>query len=137
MVRPVGRPRTTVDDLPKDWRDIVASVAQEGGSDVEARVLLGISATAWYTLLEDSQEFKETIKDAKAVCETWWERTGRELAVKGGGNATIWIFNMKNRFGWRDTPKEDDSEAGTPLNISFEVNDPVRSINVTKGAKKA
>ena len=33
--RPVGRPRTTVDDLPQDWEQIIMDCGQEEGSAVE------------------------------------------------------------------------------------------------------
>lgn len=100
--RPVGRPRTTVDDLPEDWQEIMRQCGQEGGSAVEARCLLGIGDSAWGTLLEDSEDFRRTEKERQALCEVWWERTGRNMAKGTDGNATVWIFNMKNRFGWRD-----------------------------------
>ena len=100
--RPVGRPRTTVNDLPADWREIVMDCGQNGQSAVTIRCKLGIATSAWETLLEDSQDFRETIKEAKILCEHWWEERGREMAMGLDGNATVWIFNMKNRFGWKD-----------------------------------
>lgn len=100
--RPVGRPRTTVNDLPENWKQIMLDCGQEGGSAVEMRCLLGIAQTAWETLLEDSEEFRVTAKTAKDLCEVWWERRGREMTTGSEGNATVWIFNMKNRFNWRD-----------------------------------
>ena len=115
--RPVGRPRTTVDDLPDDWKDIVIDCGQEGGSEVEMRCLLGIGDSAWYTLMEDSDDFRRTIKQARALCEVWWERQGRKMAAGADGNATVWIFNMKNRFRWRDKPAEDDDTDRKPLEV--------------------
>lgn len=101
--RPVGRPRTTVNDLPDNWKDIVMDCGQEGGSAVEMRCLLGIGESAWGTLLEDSEDFRRTVKNAQALCQVWWEKQGRSMAAgKADGNATVWIFNMKNRFGWSD-----------------------------------
>jgi len=38
MTRPVGRPRTTVEDLPKDWKQIIMDCGQEGGSAVKCAV---------------------------------------------------------------------------------------------------
>lgn len=135
--RPVGRPRTTVDDLPDNWQDLMRNCGQEGGSAVEARCLLGISTTAWSTLLEDSDEFRKTEKERKALCEVWWERQGRRMATGDPGNATVWIFNMKNRFGWRDQPKdEDEDKVAEPMNITFNVQEPVKSIKVTQGKKR-
>lgn len=112
--RPVGRPRTTVEDLPKDWKEKMMACGQEGGSAVEARCLLGIGTSAWETLLEDSEEFRATEKIRSDLCNVWWERRGREMASGEDGNATVWIFNMKNRFGWRDKQEVDHrSEDGS------------------------
>jgi len=105
--RDVGRPRTTVDDLPKDWKQIIMDCGQEGGSAVEMRCLLGIAQTAWETLLKDSEDFRVTVKAAQDLCQVWWERVGRGMATGDDGNATVWIFNMKNRFGWRDKQEID------------------------------
>lgn len=101
--KPVGRPRTTLADIPENWEEIVIDAAQQGASDVELRCLLGISQAGFKTLLEDYDEFSITIKRAHDVCAVWWERLGRSMACgQTQGNPTMWIFNMKNRFGWND-----------------------------------
>ena len=107
--KPVGRPRTTISDLPDNWFQIMIDCGQEGGSAVEARCLLGIAQSAWETLLEDSEEFRLTEKQRQSLCEVWWERQGRRMTMEGQGNATVWIFNMKNRFNWRDKQEVDHS----------------------------
>jgi len=112
----MGRPRTTVNDLPDDWEKIIMDCGQNGQSAVTIRCKLGIGESAWDTLLEDSEEFRRTIKDAKALCEHWWEERGREMALGSDGNATVWIFNMKNRFGWKDKTENVVTGAnGAPL----------------------
>ena len=109
--RPVGRPRTTTDDLPENWQDIMVDCGQDGGSAVEARCLLGIGESAWETLLTDSEDFRRTEKKRQALCAVWWERQGRKMAAGADGNATVWIFNMKNRFGWRDKQDVDHTSS--------------------------
>lgn len=57
-------------------------------------------------------EFSDAKKEAEALCLQWWENAGIAgmLGLKqtkdgiplGTFNAAIWIFNMKNRFNWRD-----------------------------------
>jgi len=111
MTNPVGRPRTTTADLPDDWHEIVRQCGQDGQSAVTIRCKLGIGMSAWETLLEDSEDFRETVKEAKALSEHWWEERGREMAMGADGNATVWIFNMKNRFGWKD--KTETEHTGT------------------------
>ena len=55
------------------------------------------------TLIEDDADFRRTVKESKDLCQVWWERQGRKMSCgESDGNATTWIFNMKNRFGWKD-----------------------------------
>ena len=119
MANPVGRPRTKVSDLPHDWESLVCEAAQDGASDVEIRCILGIGESAWGTLLEDSEEFQRTIKKAHDLCRVWWERHGRKMTTgEAEGNATVWIFNMKNRFQWADkTQTEVTGANGDPISL--------------------
>jgi len=107
-----GRPRTTLDVLPDNWEEIMLECGKNGGSEVEMRVLLGVGETAFYTLCSDYPEFSRTRKRAKDLCEVWWERRGRKMAEGDDGNPTVWIFNMKNRFGWRDKQEIDQTVKG-------------------------
>lgn len=99
----VGRPKDTVADrLTEGWQERMLELAKEGASEVELRVELGISDDLWYRWIDEEPEFARTVKDCKRRIQAWWERHGRHMAVGAEGNATVWIFNMKNRFGWRD-----------------------------------
>lgn len=105
--RPVGRPRTTTKDLPEDWKELVLDCGQAGGSAVEMRCLLGIERSAWETLLTDSEEFRATVEAAQDLCQVWFEKRGRDMITGAQGNATVWSFNMKNRFNWSDKQEID------------------------------
>lgn len=83
--------------------------AQDGASAVEIRCILGIGESAWETLIEDDADFRRTVKESKDLCQVWWERQGRKMSCgESEGNATTWIFNMKNRFGWHDKQQVDN-----------------------------
>ena len=82
---------------------------QDGGSAVEMQCMVGVARSAWETLLEDSEDFRSTVKSAQALCQVWWERQGRKMTTGADGNATVWIFNMKNRFSWHDKQQLDHS----------------------------
>ena len=99
---PTGRPRTTIADLPADWKEIMLAVANDGGSIIETMCKLGISTHAWDTLLTDSEIFRSAAHDCRLLSQVWWETVGRKLATGSPGSANAWSFNMKNRFGWRD-----------------------------------
>jgi hypothetical protein len=109
--RPVGRPRTKTADLPKCWQRTLIQCGDEGGSDVKMRLLLGIGEVAWNTLIADSEEFSRTVKEARLRSQIWWEDAGRSMALGAQGNATVWIFNMKNRFAWRDSTQIDHTSS--------------------------
>lgn len=79
-------------------------------------------------------EWLEAKEEGYARCQAFWEKAGRNMMlglkseqtdpVTGEkheidytkGNATVWIFNMKNRFNWRD--KVDHTSDNKPMRES-------------------
>jgi hypothetical protein len=69
-----------------------------------------------YSALEKNQDVlqteKELIEKAKRKRMMFWEGEGLKLTTgESAGNATAWIFNMKNRFPeeWKDKKEVDNS----------------------------
>ena len=63
------------------------------------------------------KEFSDAKKEAFSKSREFWEQIALKnlhLPHQGGSfNATVWIFNMKNRFGWKDNielKQTDDKE---------------------------
>ena len=121
---PGGRPRKTLDDLPNNWKEKLLELGSRGASDVKMRVQLGgICHRTWEQLIDEYPEFCETVKEARARCQEWWEDIAQNnmLTEKGESfNATTWIFNMKNRFNWRDKSEQshDHTSKGEKLSIA-------------------
>ena len=48
----------------------------------------------------DHPEFLEALSKAKAHCQAWWEKAGREGMFLGGSgfNAAVWKKSMEARF---------------------------------------
>lgn len=107
----IGRPRTTTADLPDDWQNIMRDCGQGGGSAVEARLLLGISRSAWDTLISDSEEFAEVEAQRSDLAQVWLEQKGRAMIEGAQGNAAVWRLNMQNRFGWSDKVQQDNTSS--------------------------
>ena len=62
-----------------------------------------VSVATLYNWEGQHPEFLEAKKRGEAQSFVHWEDLGLEMAEgKVDGNPTIWIFNMKNRFGWKD-----------------------------------
>ena len=68
------------------------------GSEVDA------SKQTLYTWTTKHPEFLDAKRVGTTKGQAFWEKLGRQAVVGKipGFNATVWIFSMKNRFGWRD-----------------------------------
>jgi transcriptional regulator with XRE-family HTH domain len=78
---------------------------------------IGVHRSTLYRWEKAHPEFLEAKEIATAKSLLWWEKVGQqglwnENFGQGQGsktlNATIWIFNMKNRFGWRDRQPDEE-----------------------------
>lgn len=124
---PVGAPKKTLENaLPEGWKEKMMQCAKDGASQLEVRVeILGISTDLWYRFISEEPEFSETVKICSDLCQSYWERLGRQLS--GGdkeGSAATWIFNMKNRFGWKDkseiTNRDGNPDDGSLDNVNWD-----------------
>lgn len=96
-------------DLPKYF--------EKGESVAEVAVRLGISKKTFYEWLKDKPEFAQAYEMAKTISESWWIKAGRAATMGQvpGFAPTPWIFNMKNRFGWKDNPGETPEQNQPPV----------------------
>ena len=69
-------------------------------------------------------DFSDAKKQGKPKSLYWWETVGRG-GVTGklkGFNTATWIFNMKNRHGWRDV-QEIDATNMVPIIFKYTLDD--------------
>lgn len=65
---------------------------------------IGVGERTIYDWVKKYEEFSQSIKIGRTKSILYWEQIG----MKGMNgeiphfNATVWIFNMKNRLGWAD-----------------------------------
>ena len=120
---PAGRPKKNLDVLNEGWQDRLIQLGKDGASDVELRAELDISEDLWYRWMDEEPEFSQTVKKARMFCQIWWERQGRKMTTgEAQGNATTWIFNMKNRFRWTDRVEQDNlSSDGSFKPVKIEI----------------
>lgn len=95
--------------------------------------VVGVCKDTLYEWAKVHSEFSDAKKRGESGSRLYWEKLGRDglhnetikdgdgMTVTRSINATIWIFNMKNRFKWRDkTPEEisEESEANSLHDLS-------------------
>lgn len=106
---PVGRPS---EYDPKYCKQLIAHMA-EGFSYESFAGKVGVCRDTLYAWERKHKDFSYTKKVAIEQALLFWEDKGIKglypdviEGAKGpialGFNSTVWIFNMKNRFGWRD-----------------------------------
>lgn len=83
---------------------------------------LRVAKSTLYEWEKNHSEFSNAKKIAFGVNRVFWERMGIDNLVnlsRGDSlNQTVWIFNMKNRFNWRDKV-----ETETQVSLSDELKD--------------
>lgn len=91
-----------------EFGDIAIEMMSQGKSIAEFCATIRISPTTVRRWRDPNAsaykpEFAEKIELALILSEAWWTDLGRR-AVLGEikCHPTFWIFNMKNRFGWKD-----------------------------------
>jgi len=113
---PGGRPTK----YRAEYCEIAERVLGEGYSQAVLAGELGVdedTITAWK---QRHPKFLGAIKSGALKGQKMWEGMGMDGARGGieGFNSASWIFNMKNRFGWRDK-QEISGDGGGALQINI------------------
>jgi len=121
--RKKGRPSTY---KPQYCDDLIAHM--RGGLSFESFAgKIGKSRDTIYEWEAVHKDFTDAKKIGEGLCQVWWENAGIAgmLGLKqtkdgiplGMFSPAIWIFNMKNRFNWRDK-RELTGKDGERLSVS-------------------
>lgn len=94
-----GRP-TKYD--PKYCEELINHMAR-GLSYESFAGFICVAISTIYKWEKEHPEFSEAKKEGQARSMYSWELSGiKGMHSKNPFNASVWIFNMKNRFNWRD-----------------------------------
>lgn len=67
---------------------------------------IDVDRSTIYEWEKHHKEFSDAKKIAFDKNRSFWEKAGLQGMFMGGKdnpfNSTVWVFNMKNRFGWTD-----------------------------------
>lgn len=103
----------------KEMAEELPEMFSEGQDVAEVTAKLGITHETFKKWVREKPEFADAYAKGKALSKAWWLTLGRESA-KGNVDAppSYWVFNMKNKFGWRDNPPEEQRDAA-PVTINI------------------
>lgn len=108
--------------------------------------VVGVSRQTLYDWEHANQEFSDAKKAAVEKSRLFWEKLGIDNIINesfGNNNgsrslnASTWIFNMKNRFGWRDKqPDEVDTVINNNNSVSADTSDEELDKKIQEKLKK-
>lgn len=104
-----GRPTKYRDEYP----EMLVEHMKTGLSFESFAGVAGVSFDTVHLWAKTHKEFSDAKKLGMAENLYYMERIARQATLGGipGFNNTLWIFTMKNRFGWRDKPDDNVRES--------------------------
>lgn len=113
MMAKIGRPTK----YKAEYCDLLVEHMKTGKSFRSFAAKIGTHWDALYDWDKKYSEFSDAKKRGEAVCLDFWEELGlTHIHDKSALNSAVYIFNMKNRFGWRDVVDVEQASTHT-LNI--------------------
>ncbi len=128
-----NKPDGYVFGRPTDYKpEYCEMLIEHGESGLSFEAFAGVIGTTFktlYTWADKHPEFLQAKKEFEAKSRVFWEKEGIEglwstsTRNKDGSttskslNASVWIFNMKNRHKWRD--KIETSEVDSFDDVEF------------------
>lgn len=112
---PGGRPTK----FRKEYCEMLLEHMKQGFSYESFGGRIGVSPDTCLDWEQAHPEFLLARKIGYAMCRLWWEEAGIDGMTSGSINASIWIFNMKNRFKWRDVEPEDLQTIAPTIRIAL------------------
>lgn len=78
--------------------EIFVEMSSNGCSRVEFCAKVGIVYETFLKYQKQFPEFGEAVHKGLLLCQSWWEKQGRENVGNKGFNQRLWEINMTNRF---------------------------------------
>jgi hypothetical protein len=126
MTNERGRPRKTLNDLPKNWRLMMQEMGRRGDFDVDVRVALGISKDVFYGWIETEPDFSEAVEEFRELSHNWWASIPKKGFQNGESkniNSNLYSLIMRNRFkdDWNTEKKVDITTGGDKIDSNKKI----------------
>lgn len=89
-----GRPS----EYNPDYCEKVIELGKEGKSKAQMAATLGVCRQTLDNWCDAHEEFLDAVNQAREFALVWWEDLGQKMVKENTGNATMFIFQTKNRF---------------------------------------
>lgn len=104
-----------VKDRP-NWEELAEAYAN-GESDVEIAKRLNITISHFMQLYEENPAFATFVDRGRTLAQAWWYEQGRTNLWNKAFNTSLWVFQLKNKYGWADKIDTNDTTDKDPVNL--------------------
>lgn len=116
---PVGRPSK----YKPEYCSLLIEHMAQGYSFESFAAVIKVNRDSLYEWEKVYSDFSDAKKEALDQCLLFWEGLGIKNIINfpemGSLNSAVWVFNMKNRFKWRDKqPDESDVVVNNVSNLN-------------------
>lgn len=100
---------------------------------------VNVSARTLMNWQKHFPDFREAHEIGMSHARLVWEKMSMVLIARGGGNgsAAVHIFNLKNRFGYRDIPQDEpEAASGAEPARPVTLEEKLELLRIARGEKK-
>jgi hypothetical protein len=123
---PVGRPKISIDEFPKDWKEHLLRMGADGMLDVDIKAYLNISNDTFYRMMEEEPQFSEIVSQMRTLSHAWWVSISRNSFASGTSkqvNSQLYSLILRNRFKdeWNAENKIDITTQGEKIDSNKKI----------------
>jgi len=104
------------------WATTLVEYYRNGYSDAEVAASMNISMRQFNSMLSDNPTFAKLVEFGRTLALAWWEGQARKNLGNKQFNTPLWVFTMKNKYGWADKVET----SNTSENVNYDL-DTLRS----------
>ncbi len=99
------------------WAKEIVEYYRQGYSDAEVAAAMGYTVRQFNEQLADNPTFSKLVEFGRTLSLAWWESQSRKNINNKSFNTPLWVFTMKNKYGWADKIETTNSNENTDLSI--------------------
>ena len=86
----------------KSWAKELIELYSEGYSDAEVAAEMKITIREYHQQINENAVFAKLVEYGRTLSLAWWEGQARKNINNKQFNTPLWVFTMKNKYGWAD-----------------------------------
>lgn len=84
------------------WAKEIIDLYDQGYSDAEVAKHMRITVREYHAQINDNAVFGRLVEFGRTLALAWWESQARLNVNNKQFNTPLWVFTMKNKYGWAD-----------------------------------